>query len=181
MKELFNKYKSVLRFLGLFFGVYLLLTVLYGFYLGLYQNDAKKTDAITQLVAKQTEALTNFFGYNAKIIAQKGVPYVEVFINDLLIVKIIEGCNGISIIILFIAFVISFYSTLKKTVLYLIAGISLLYAFNILRIALLSILLYHYPNQQEFLHTILFPLIIYGLVFLLWVIWIKIKVKEYQK
>jgi uncharacterized SAM-binding protein YcdF (DUF218 family) len=38
---------------------------------------------------------------------------------------------------------------------------------------ILSIGLYHYPWRREILHTVIFPLIIYGLVFLLWMFWVN--------
>jgi exosortase family protein XrtF len=44
---------------------------------------------------------------------------------------------------------------------------------NVIRIALIAIALYHYPEQEHLLHGVVFPLFIYGVVFLLWVIWVN--------
>jgi membrane protein CcdC involved in cytochrome C biogenesis len=38
---------------------------------------------------------------------------------------------------------------------------------------MLSVLMYHFPGQVSFLHGVLFPLFIYGVVFILWVIWVS--------
>jgi hypothetical protein len=38
---------------------------------------------------------------------------------------------------------------------------------------LLVVLMYHFPDYKEFLHGVLFPLLIYGTVFLLWIIWVN--------
>ena len=43
----------------------------------------------------------------------------------------------------------------------------MIYILNIFRIILLSILMYYYPNLEHFFHGIVFPLIIYGAVFIL--------------
>ncbi|MFY8008070.1 MAG: exosortase family protein XrtF, partial [Flavobacterium sp.] len=52
-------------------------------------------------------------------------------------------------------------------------GLLLIHLLNISRIALLSVALYHFPEQEQLLHDVIFPLIIYGVVFLLWVIWVN--------
>jgi len=52
-------------------------------------------------------------------------------------------------------------------------GSFIIYVFNVLRIALLTISLYHYPNLEHILHGVVFPLFIYGVVFLIWIVWIK--------
>jgi len=33
--------------------------------------------------------------------------------------------------------------------------------------------LYEFPDHQRFLHQLLFPAIIYGLVLVLWVLWVQ--------
>ena len=47
-------------------------------------------------------------------------------------------------------------------------------------IALLSYALYYYPTYEELLHGTVFPLFIYGVVFLLWVFWV-LKFSAYAK
>jgi hypothetical protein len=37
--------------------------------------------------------------------------------------------------------------------------------------------IFHYPEYTDLMHDILFPLFIYGVVFLLWIIWVN----QYQK
>jgi exosortase family protein XrtF len=99
---------------------------------------------------------------------------MKLIVNEAYMARIVEGCNAISIIILFASFVLSFFGKLKLTLLYLLAGTVIIYAMNIIRIAILAIGIYEYPQYTEFLHSIIFPLIIYGTVFLLWVIWVRI-------
>lgn len=173
MKELFRKYKSVLRFLLLFLGSYIVLSLIYGGYLKLSKGDSNTSDFITQLVAEQSNAVLNSLGYNAKVLANEALPSMQLWVEGVWVGRIIEGCNAISIIILFAAFIISFAVSFKRTLVFLFAGATLIYAVNIVRIAILAIALYQYPQYQEILHTVVFPGIIYSLVFVLWVVWVR--------
>jgi exosortase family protein XrtF len=78
-----------------------------------------------------------------------------------------------SVIILFVAFVIAFSDTFKRTFLFILAGSVLIYAMNLVRVVLLTVGLYHYPWRSELMHEVIFPLAIYGLVFLLWMYWVN--------
>lgn len=173
MKELFRKYASVLRFLLIFIGAYILLSLLYGGFLSFSKGGDSAPDVITQRVAQQSHALLHSLGYRSEVIANKELPSMHLWVEGTQVGTIIEGCNSLSIIILFVSFVVAFSAPLKKTVVFLFAGAVLIYAFNLVRIAILAIALYQYPHYQDFLHTIVFPGIIYGLVFVLWVIWVK--------
>ena len=94
------------------------------------------------------------------------------FVNNDSVARIVEGCNGVSVMILFIAFIIAFSTTFKKTSLYILIGLLIIHLLNIVRIALLGLGFYYYPEHEELLHDILFPLFIYGVVFALWVLWV---------
>lgn len=100
-------------------------------------------------------------------------PSMRLFYHGKFVARIIEGCNAISVIILFAAFVVAFTGKLKHTVFYILGGSVLIHILNIGRIALLCILIYKFPAQENFLHGVLFPLIIYSVVFILWVIWVN--------
>ena len=130
-------------------------------------------DFITNLVAKQSSELISSFGYEAEVMPHDTETSMKLYINQTYLARIVEGCNAVSIIILFIAFIISFSEKLKITVLFLVAGGTLIYAVNILRIAILAIAIYKYPEYTDTLHGVVFPAIIYGMVFLLWMIWVR--------
>jgi exosortase family protein XrtF len=68
---------------------------------------------------------------------------------------------------------IAFAEKFKTTFLYILAGSVMIYVVNLFRIVILSVGLYHYPWRREELHTVIFPLIIYGMVFLLWMFWVN--------
>ncbi|MBF2709413.1 exosortase family protein XrtF [Flavobacterium soyangense] len=173
MKKYFILYKSFLLFLTRFLLAYLLLTFVYESYLN--QFDAKKfeVDGFTQIVAKQSKDVMIFFNFDSSIILNIKEPGINLFYNQRLMARIIEGCNGLSVIILFISFVIAFSGKIKQTILFIIGGSLLIHILNVFRIALLCVLMYYYPKQQHLLHGVLFPLFIYGVVFMLWIMWVN--------
>lgn len=173
MKEIFKKYSAVIRFIGLFIGSYLILSFLYSQYLKISAGGNYFPDFFTHLVARQSAAILDVFGYDPVLVESARGGGMLLNIKNSYTVNVVEGCNSVSVIILFMAFVISFYQSFKKTFLFLLAGVALIYCVNVLRIAILVVALYKYPEYQEFLHGVLFPAVIYGMVLILWILWIR--------
>lgn len=179
LAELISKNKAVIKFLLIFFGTYIALALIYKLYLYVsVPSELYYPDFITHIVALQSEELIRFFGYNsfifpANLYSDDAPHSMRIWIENKGIVQIVEGCNAISVIILYLSFILAFYSGLKKTLIYILAGSVIIYILNIIRIALLAIGIYHYPEYTEFMHGTLFPVFIYGVVFLLWIFWIR--------
>ncbi|WP_310554997.1 exosortase family protein XrtF [Flavobacterium sp.] len=169
MKKYFIQYKPFLLFLGKFFLAYLILTLIYRLYITNTCDDC--VDRITQNVSILTEKFSNFMGFNLSTVRDYG-QYKIIFENKM-VARIVEGCNAVSVIILFISFVIAFSGKFKQTFFFILTGSLIIYILNIFRIIVLSVLMFHYPEQEHFLHGVVFPLIIYGVVFILWVIWVN--------
>lgn len=153
--------------------VYGVLSFVYKFYLQFSDGSKFYPDYMTHLVSLQSEALLNTFGYHVEVLPHPNEPSMKLFVNGKYLARIIEGCNAVSVIILFVSFIIAFSGKLKTTFLYLLSGSVLIYTVNLIRIVILSLGLYHYPEQSNFLHTVVFPGIIYGMVFLLWIFWVN--------
>ncbi|TVZ57699.1 exosortase family protein XrtF [Flavobacteriaceae bacterium MAR_2010_105] len=173
LKTLLKTYKSVIKFILTFLLAYLLLSIGYKFYLDLSQGSKYYPDYLTQLVAKQSKQLINVIGYSADIQNHPNEASIKLIIHGKYVARVVEGCNSISVIILFVSFMLAFAGRAKPTALFIFAGSVLIYAVNLIRIVILSVGLYHYPWRREILHTVIFPLIIYGLVFMLWMIWVN--------
>ncbi|RAJ15168.1 exosortase family protein XrtF [Olleya aquimaris] len=181
MKELIVKYKPVIKFILVFLLVYGVLSFAYNYYLDVSKGGTYYPDYVTNLVANQSKELLNTVGYNTNIVPHPNEPSMKLIVKGKYLARVIEGCNGTSIIILFISFIIAFAGRFKITFLYILSGSVLIYAVNLIRIVILSIGLYHYPWRKEELHTVIFPGIIYGMVFLLWMIWVNRFSKLNQK
>lgn len=169
MNTYLQQYKPFLWFLGKFFLSYLVLTVLYREYLSSFGDDV--VDGITSNVSFLTQKIANVFGI--AIATHPDYLSYQIIYKGKYLARIIEGCNAISVIILFVAFVVAFSGKIKTTILFVLGGSVLIYILNVFRIVFLTVLAYHFPSQEHILHGVLFPLIIYGIVFLLWVIWVN--------
>lgn len=176
--KLAQKYAAVIRFIFTFLGTYLFFTFLYSVYLHNFSSKVFYPDYLTHLVAVQSEAVVDALGYDSSL--RSGFPEgtMHLLINGKFVARIIEGCNAISIIILFSSFMLAFFGKVKTTLFFLFSGAVIIYVTNILRIALMAIGIYELPHQAYFLHAIAFPLVIYGAVFILWVLWIRIYSKQ---
>lgn len=178
MKKYLVLYKPFLLFLGSFFFTYILLAFLYQLFLDSYEGG--KVDVVTRFVAQNTETVLSGFDKTVFIEESNREPFFTLYFYQKAMLRIVEGCNGISLIILFVSFIVAFSGSLKNTLLFVFGGSLLIYILNILRIAVLIILIYHFPSQLHLLHGVLFPLVIYSVVFILWFIWVN-KFSKYAK
>lgn len=171
MKKYLILYRPFLIFLAKFFLTYLVLNLIYQGYLSFFDEDS--VDTLTGFVARNTEQLLSLFNIDFYAREISKTSYVMLYYNQQAIARMIEGCNAISVIILFVSFVVAFSGKLKPTLLFVLGGSILIYVLNVVRIALLCLALYWFPLQETVLHEIVFPLFIYGVVFILWVIWVN--------
>jgi exosortase family protein XrtF len=168
----FQKNKPFFIFLLKFGGTYLVLALIYAFYLSFFDADHFEPDGITHLVARQSASLSNMLGEEAHIEPHPREASYKFFVKGRYLARVVEGCNAVSIMILFAAFIVAFSSTFKRTAVYFVFGVVTIYVLNVLRIALLCIALFYYKESGPFLHDILFPLFIYGVVVVLWILWV---------
>jgi len=173
LKNLLQQYKPFLLFLGKFLLTYLVLTFIYQSYLNRFDTSKNEVDSFTQLVANQTKSVLTLFDAKAYIESHATEPSIKIIYKGQYISRIIEGCNALSVIILFMAFIVAFTGKFKQTLVFILFGSILIHILNITRIAMLCIALYRFPEYEHILHGVIFPLIIYGIVFLLWVIWVN--------
>lgn len=178
MNTFLQKNKHFLFFLLKFLGSYSVLFLVYTTYLQSF-SEKNKIDNITTAVTKATVQLLHYKDAEAKYVTDTNIAYTIIYKQEP-IARIIEGCNAISVIILFIAFVFSFSSTFLKTTLFIVSGSLLIYFLNIIRIFSIIVLMVAYPEYKKMLHDIVFPLFIYGVVFSLWLVWI-VKYSGYGK
>jgi exosortase family protein XrtF len=178
LKKYFLQFKPFLIFIGTFFAAYIGFTLVYKFYLDSF--DTTDVDGITAVVSHNVDWLLGLFNCDSKIFKSPLKPYFEVWYNTKFTLRIVEGCNAVSVTILFVSFILAFSGKLKTTLGFILFGVSLIYVLNVIRIALLTVLLFRFPEQEHILHGVLFPLIIYGLVFSLWVFWVN-KFSKYAK
>lgn len=180
MKNILIQYKPFFTFLVKFITFYFVFAFAYNYYLNQFDSSKFELDSITKMVSNHTDYFMGFFSKDYSISPNEFEASTKVMYKEKYVARIVEGCNAFSVIILFAAFIFGFASNWKKTFLYILVGSVLIYVLNVIRIGLLVWAMYYYPAYQELLHGTVFPLFIYGVVFILWILWVT-KFSNYAK
>jgi len=119
----------------------------------------------------------NIVGSSAGILKWLGY---ETFVFDRVVavgenpgIKIVNGCNGISAIGLFLGFIIAYPGNRKDKISFTIVGIGVIYLVNILRIVVLAITQAQWPEFFKITHDYSTTAIFYLVIFVLWMIWVN--------
>ncbi|MCS3867791.1 exosortase family protein XrtF [Chryseobacterium ginsenosidimutans] len=163
-------FKPVLSILLRFIIIYLVLLFAYQFYLNSFQDEG--LDPFSRMIAEQVRYIQNVFGYQTQLYDDVKGEQVYFYVKNQYPTRMVEGCNAISVMILFVAFVFAFYKG-KKTFVFVLIGLALLYIMNVLRIIGLNIVVTDYKQYAKISHDYVFPAVIYGTVVVLWLVWIK--------
>ncbi|SDO49589.1 exosortase family protein XrtF [Cloacibacterium normanense] len=170
-------FKEILWVLLRFLGIWLLLFLLYQWYLNQFSGNI---DGFTKIISDQSAFLLNFTGYETVTKDFPSHETVQFYINGKVATRMVEGCNAVSVMIMFLAFVFAFYKG-AKTFYFAFAGIVLLYILNLFRIYVLNMIVVDFPALTKPAHDYFFPAIIYGGVVVLWLIWINKFVITHEK
>ncbi|AZA47544.1 exosortase family protein XrtF [Chryseobacterium carnipullorum] len=163
-------FKPVLNILLRFIVIYLVLLFAYQFYLNV--SKAGGLDPFSRIIADQVASIQKALGFPTLLYDDIKNEQVWFYVKKNYVTRMVEGCNAISVMILFMAFVFAFYKGLK-TFIYALAGIVMLYIMNLLRIVGLNIVMSDYEEYGKMFHDFIFPAVIYGTVVVLWLVWIK--------
>ncbi len=175
-----KEFKPLLLFLARFLGTYILLSLAYKLYLDQYLP-FKNPDPFTKFTSDVTAYCLNIFGFVSYSNIADQQPWMRLVMDGQVASIVNEGCNAISIVIIFISFIVAFYTNLKQTFLFIISGLALLFVMNISRIMLLNYIFRYHDEYGKIAHDYLFPAIIYGSIVLLWIVWIKFFVTKHNK
>lgn len=167
-----KQYQPLIFFLIRFIGSYIVMILIYNFYLNQYLPFGQP-DPFTRFSADLAAKGFNLIGFEAQTIHYGKENFMRLLIDGTPASIVNEGCNAISILIIFVAFILAFYTTIKQTLMYIITSLLALFIMNIFRIILLTYIYKYHPAQAQLAHDYLFPAIIYGSIIVLWIIWIK--------
>lgn len=174
IKNFIRKNKIALLFLVKFFGVYGIFTFLYAHYLGAYPDSI---DPFSAVVAEQTNMTIGLFHEGMWLKYLEETPRILMMHYYHPYQAIVEGCNAVSVMILFVAFIVAFKAQYYHYFWFIPFGLFTLHIFNIVRITFLGLSYLHYPEYAVMLHDYAFPAVIYGVTMSLWFIWVKYIVK----
>ena len=167
---MWQRYAPLVWFLVRFIGAFALLTFFYTSYLDLYDS----LDPLSLSITRQVTEILVFMGFEGSAYTLGAMaPYADIYCNEMGVMRIIEGCNAVSVMILFLAFLIAFTAPWKKYLWFTPLGIAILYLANIVRIVMIGVVQLKMPDYTPFVHDYAFPAVIYGTTVLLWLWWVK--------
>ncbi|MDC0637406.1 MAG: exosortase family protein XrtF [Flavobacteriaceae bacterium] len=172
MLSYWRQYRPILQFIFLFLGSYSILSLIYFWYLSSFIEPFGTPDGITKLVGLQTQEVMRAFGFEAHVAMISDGSGLGIWVDGKGVARLVEGCNAVSIMILFFSFVLAFAKGWQRTFGFMLAGLVLIYAINIIRLALISVAIAHFESYRMLLHDVIFPGLIYGFVLMLWIFWI---------
>lgn len=96
-----------------------------------------------------------------------------IILNGREAVSIARQCNGLELIVLYLGFILCLPSSFKRMFAFSFVGILVIYVLNVIRTALLAAMYYQDHSLTDFAHHYVFKIIIYAVVFLGWVLYMK--------
>lgn len=165
-----REFKPTILFLVKFIGLYLVANLVYGFYVSAYLPGP---DSATRVVTDQTSSILNVCGWSTTTLDSTTKPITELSEGSRKVLAVYEGCNGINVMIIFVAFLVAF-GPLNRVLLWFIpAGLLILHLANLLRISILFWVSIYQPDFMYFMHKYLFTAFLYVIVFVLWIFWVR--------
>lgn len=122
-------------------------------------------EPLSKNIASISAGILTFFGedvfYYGRVVGIVGTAGGE----------IVDGCNGIAAIGLFLGFIFAYPGAWMPRIFFSIFGIAVIYLVNVARIVILSYTQYYWPQLFDFTHDYSTTAIFYFVIFILWMIW----------
>lgn len=168
--------RLLLRFLLVTGGMYLLWFFGYEQWLAL---DGRLDTALCANIARTSARVLQTVGFDAAV-APHNVYLLLMSGHPAVIVGI--PCNGLVLYALFAGFVLAFPGPWQRKLWFIPAGIVLIWALNVVRVAALAINHYYAHQSVDFNHHYTFTFVVYGCIFGLWMLWAKrLAVRDNQR
>lgn len=177
---MWREFKPTILFLTKFFFIYLGLSTLYGLYISEYDR-VRTVDPATRVVAQHCMVSGELLGYDLQTVEndhlrQESLPeqtYDSLWFDDIYAISIEEGCNGINVMILFVAFVIAFGGLWQNMLWFIPGGLLFIHLANLGRLTLLSLLNVEWGGRAfYFFHKYGFTAVLYLAILILWYFWV---------
>jgi exosortase family protein XrtF len=168
--KLIKEFGPTIGFLARFIGIYFVGNLLYGIYVSSYYP---QVDPITANVTAQTSSFLNALGLNTTYqnADSKATTYIAAEGRN--IIAVYEGCNGLNVMIVFLAFVFAFGPWSRSMWWFVPVGLLIVHIANLLRVAGLFFVSKNFPNYLYFTHKYMFTGAIYLVTVGLWFWWVK--------
>lgn len=177
---MWREFRPTLFFLIKFVSIYLIGSTLYGLYISNYDL-SESLDPTTRWVTYQCASTAALMGYEPEVIQDDHLNWTEgpeqtydsLWLDSQYAISVEEGCNGLNVMILFVAFVVGFGGRLLNMLIFIPAGLFFIHAANIGRLMLLSLLNVEFEGRGfHFFHKYGFTAVLYLAILVLWYFWV---------
>lgn len=133
------------------------------------------TQYVIENLVKSSKFLLELFGFDITIgVSVPYLPYYDLIrIGDSGGVQVGDPCSGVDIFALFAGFVMAFPGSWRAKLWYIPSGVAIIHLLNVLRVMALIFIQFKWPDYLDFNHKYTFTAIMYGVVFLLLVLWVQ--------
>lgn len=122
-------------------------------------------EPLSKNIASITAGLLSFFGESVfhfeRVVGISGTNGVE----------IVDGCNGIAAIGLFLGFIFAYPGAWLPRLIFSVFGIAIIYITNVVRNVTLCYIQAYWPSAFDFTHDYSTTAIFYIIIFILWMVW----------
>lgn len=159
-----SRYRPVLRFLGKVVAIYGVWYVLYDLWL---LPDGRLDRWVSISVVQVGEAALRVLGLKAVAEAR------NLALSGTSGIKVVDGCNGLASIGLFVGFVVAYPGRAWRRALFIPLGILVVYLSNVGRVSGLLLLQKYWAAGFDVAHSVGAPMFFYTVIFGLWVLWVN--------
>jgi len=137
-------------------------------------------EPLTRLVGVSTAAMLNLPAGGGAYTVRKAFDsqnvdggvvsgYVmDIYYNGQKTLRIADACNGLELMVLYAAFLFCYPGRRIRRLLFLFAGIGMIFVLNVIRCSLLIRIYLYNRRYLDFSHHFVFTIVVYSFIFLLW-------------
>ncbi|TGE21749.1 hypothetical protein E5K00_15885 [Hymenobacter aquaticus] len=155
------------RFLLLALGFYALW--FFGYERGL-APDGRLDEFLSANITAASAAALRVAGFDTSV---HGLDPYLLLLNSQPVVHVGHPCNGLVLYALFAGFVLAFPGPWQRKLWFIPLGMVVIYGINVVRIAALALNHLYSADTVEFNHHYTFTFVVYGFIFLLWMLWAR--------
>ena len=155
--------------------IFIVWKLLYHLILFPFRTPDKQLTKITTTLT--VELLQLSYLQKSVTVSEETYPVIKnnIFLNSKRVVGIADGCNGLELYVLYIGFLLAYSRKTKDLLLFGFYGIAIIFTLNIFRCYAITIFNIYNSSLSEVAHHYIFKLLIYGVMFMLWINYTKMK------
>lgn len=132
--------------------------------------DGRLDAMLSDNIAASSVALLRALGFPASIAADKSTTLL---MGQQEAVYVGASCNGLVLYALFMGFVLAYPGPVRHKLWFIPTGILAIYLLNVVRVAALAVNYLYSYHTVDFNHHYTFTFVVYGCIFLLWMLWAR--------